>query len=76
MGNLEIGAPINATQFMRHVLKLVPLAGDIGVITEDMRSDGSARVILPYDDSFAQPGGSISGPALKRHAGCRNVYSE
>lgn len=64
MDDLEIGAPIDAAEFTRRMHMLVPLSGDIGVIVQELRSDGSARVILPYDDSFARPGGSISGPAI------------
>jgi uncharacterized protein (TIGR00369 family) len=64
LADLAIGEAIDAAEFTQRMHQLVPLTGEIGVITTEMRTDGSARVILPFTPSFARPGGSISGPAL------------
>ena len=64
LADLAIGEAIDAAEFTQRMHQLVPLTGEIGVITTDMHTDGSARVILPFTPSFARPGGSISGPAL------------
>ena len=64
LADLPISEVIDAAEFTRRMHQLVPLSGEIGVIATEMRTDGSARVILPFAPSFARPGGSISGPAL------------
>ena len=64
LADLPIGEMIDAAEFKRRMHQLVPLSGEIGVVATEMRTEGSARVILPFTPSFARPGGSISGPAL------------
>lgn len=55
---------IDAAEFTRRMHELVPLTGQIGIVTEAMGRDGAARARLPYDSNFDRPGGSISGPAV------------
>lgn len=60
----DLGTPVGPEEFTRLMHALVPISAQLGIIADYLGEDGSARLSLPYAESFIRPGGSISGPTL------------
>lgn len=54
---------LDAAQTQALIHEGLPVAGQSGVVIEEVRS-GYARVRLPYRERMLRPGGVISGPTL------------
>ncbi len=56
-------ARITAEELMRLAREEVPVAGNLGVVVEEVEP-GHVAARVPYRDEFVRPGGTIAGPVM------------
>jgi uncharacterized protein (TIGR00369 family) len=56
-------ARITAEELMRLAREEVPMAGNMGIVVEEVEA-GHVSARVPYREEFVRPGGTVAGPVL------------